>query len=39
MSESRKEPAERWAVAAKLILAIGPFVLLLALYALFRWAS
>jgi len=39
VDESRKEPAGRWVVAAKLILTIGPFALLLALYALFRWAS
>lgn len=39
MDESGKQAAGRWAVAAKLILTIGPFALLLALYALFRWAS
>ena len=39
MDKSGKEPASRGAAAARLILTIGPFVLLFALYAVFRWLS
>ncbi len=37
MRRDEKERAEAWAIAAKLILTAGPFVLLLALAALHRW--
>ena len=37
MDPDEKEQADAWAVAGKLILTIGPFVLLLALFALNRW--
>jgi len=39
VDESGKEPASRGAVAARVILTIGPFVLLFALYAVLRWLS
>lgn len=37
MGRDEKERAKAWAVAAKLILTAGPFVLLLVLAALHWW--
>ena len=39
MDGKGKGPAEVWATAARLVMTLGPFVLLLALFALHRWLS
>ena len=39
VDKSGKEPARGWATAARLILTICPFALLVALYAMHRWVS
>lgn len=37
MGRDENERTETWAVAAKVVLTAGPFVLLLALFALHLW--
>ena len=39
MDRSRREESGTWATFAKLLLTIGPFALLAALFALHRWIS
>ncbi len=37
MDQDARERVEVWAVVAKLLLTLSPFVLLIAFFALYRW--